>query len=127
MTWLSAQNNASKLFAVSRSQRRGEWFSHGRSSSRGVSRPTAPPPPRGQDARRDWHRDDGGFPFLSIILRGAKPNESAGSVFDQVRACHQLEVRRRANQAGAVGPKLAPLFDGTEQLIRITSIPFYSR
>jgi hypothetical protein len=27
----------------------------------------------------------------------------------------------------AGGPKLAPLFDGTEQLISITSIPFYSR
>jgi hypothetical protein len=36
---------------------------------------------------------------LRIILRGAKPNESAGSVFDQVRACHQLEVHRRGNQA----------------------------
>ncbi len=27
----------------------------------------------------------------------------------------------------ATGPKLAPLFDGSEQLISITSIPFYSR
>jgi hypothetical protein len=27
----------------------------------------------------------------------------------------------------AVGPKLAPLFDGSEQLISITSVPFYSR
>jgi len=27
----------------------------------------------------------------------------------------------------AVGPKLAPLFDGSERLISITSIPFYSR
>jgi hypothetical protein len=27
----------------------------------------------------------------------------------------------------AVGPKLAPLFDGTERLISITSVPFYSR
>jgi hypothetical protein len=27
----------------------------------------------------------------------------------------------------AVGPKLAPLFDGSEKLISITSIPFYSR
>jgi hypothetical protein len=27
----------------------------------------------------------------------------------------------------AVGPKLAPLFDGSERLISITSVPFYSR
>ena len=27
----------------------------------------------------------------------------------------------------ASGPKLAPLFDGSQQLISITSVPFYSR
>jgi hypothetical protein len=27
----------------------------------------------------------------------------------------------------ASGPKLAPLFDGSEQLISVTSVPFYSR
>ena len=27
----------------------------------------------------------------------------------------------------ASGPKLAPLFDGSQQLISVTSIPFYSR
>ena len=27
----------------------------------------------------------------------------------------------------ASGPKLAPLFDGSQQLIAITSVPFYSR
>jgi hypothetical protein len=27
----------------------------------------------------------------------------------------------------ATGPKLAPIFDGTEQLISITSVPIYTR
>jgi hypothetical protein len=27
----------------------------------------------------------------------------------------------------ALGPKLAPVFDGSQQLISITSVPFYSR
>ena len=27
----------------------------------------------------------------------------------------------------ASGPKLAPVFDGSQQLIRLTSVPFYSR
>jgi hypothetical protein len=46
---------------------------------------------------------------------------------DVVRSVPMAIDRVRTLSFKAVGPKLAPLFDGTEQLVSITSVPFYSR
>jgi hypothetical protein len=47
--------------------------------------------------------------------------------YDVVRSVPAGVDRVSAFSFQAGGPKLAPLFDGTEKLISITSIPFYSR
>lgn len=47
--------------------------------------------------------------------------------FDVVRSVPAGVDRLSAVSFTASGPRLAPLFDGTEKLVSITSIPFYSR
>jgi len=46
---------------------------------------------------------------------------------DALRGVGTAGDRVRAFTFKASGPKLAPLFDGSEQLVAITSVPYYSR
>jgi len=46
---------------------------------------------------------------------------------DVVRGAGAASERLKSYTFKAAGPTLAPLFDGTEQLISITALPYYSR
>jgi hypothetical protein len=75
-----------------------------------------------------------------VPIRGkgeAKPYSAAKTDFYRIYRFDQAVDVARSAPSGidrvskfsfkASGPKLAPLFDGSEQLISITSIPFYAR
>ena len=67
----------------------------------------------------------------------AKVHSAAKPAFYRIYRFEQAADVARSTAAGidrvskfsfkASGPKLAPIFDGTEQLISVTSIPSYSR
>ena len=65
------------------------------------------------------------------IYSGAKPDFYRVYKFEQatdvVRSASMGVDRANKFNIKASGPKLAPLFDGTQQVISITSVPYYSR
>jgi hypothetical protein len=67
----------------------------------------------------------------SLVYSGAKPNFYRIYRFEQatdvVRSTVTGTDRTQKVSFKASGPQLTPLFDGSEQLISITAIPWYSR
>lgn len=65
------------------------------------------------------------------VYSGAKPEfyriYRYTQAADVVRGAGAASERVKSFTFKAAGPKLAPLFDGTEQLISITALPYYSR
>ncbi len=65
------------------------------------------------------------------VYSGAKPEfyriYRYTQAADMVRGAGAAAERVKSFTFKATGPKLAPLFDGTEQLISITALPYYSR
>jgi hypothetical protein len=99
------------------------WLNHGKIPARsGARRSSAPVLPwSGEGAR------EGGTARLFAIKARVLPHLRFEQGADVVRGAGTGPERLQKFTFKATGEKLSPLFDGTEQLINMTSVPWYQR